>query len=139
MNINKLALQIYEQNKAVGWWDDPDRCVFQSLQLVSTEIVRDRLACALIHLLNMGGRYNWPYTHYVHHHELINIDASVGKQLFACNMALCALGNAIGDNNTDLIHSYYSKMVNSLIEVAVLNGYDIRGVLTEKLGEENCQ
>ena len=38
MNINNLAQDIYKQNVQVGWWDDPNRCLYQTLQLVSTEI-----------------------------------------------------------------------------------------------------
>lgn len=37
-NLNDYATRIYEQNKAVGWWDDPDRCLFECLQLISTEV-----------------------------------------------------------------------------------------------------
>lgn len=36
--INQYAKDIYAQNVARGWWDDPDRDVFQALQLVNTEI-----------------------------------------------------------------------------------------------------
>ena len=27
MNYDRLAAMIYAQNKAVGWWDDPCRCL----------------------------------------------------------------------------------------------------------------
>ena len=37
-DINELAKRIYEQNKAVGWWDDPNRCLFTTRQLIITEI-----------------------------------------------------------------------------------------------------
>ena len=40
MNINELSKQIYEQNKAVGWWDDPNRCIWTTIQLISTEIAK---------------------------------------------------------------------------------------------------
>lgn len=32
LDYNEWAKKIYEQNKAVGWWDDPNRCVYQTLQ-----------------------------------------------------------------------------------------------------------
>ena len=81
-DFNKLAVTVFEQNKAVGWWDDMDRCVFQTLQLVVTEIAEAtegerknlmddklphrkmgevELADALIRLLDLGGRYGWQY------------------------------------------------------------------------------
>ena len=37
-DINAMAKAIYEQNKAVGWWDDPNRCIFTTIQLINTEI-----------------------------------------------------------------------------------------------------
>lgn len=81
-DFNKLAVTVFEQNKAVGWWDDMDHCVFQTLQLVVTEIAEAtegerknlmddklphrkmgevELADALIRLLDLGGRYGWVY------------------------------------------------------------------------------
>lgn len=80
--INNLATTIYEQNKAVGWWDDPDRCVFTCLQLVNTEIAEAtegarknlmddhlphrkmeevEIADAMIRMLDLAGRYEWTY------------------------------------------------------------------------------
>lgn len=77
MNFNELSKTIFEQNKAVGWWDDPNRCIWTTLQLVSTEIAEategerknlmddhlpDRkmgeveLADAAIRVLDLGGR-----------------------------------------------------------------------------------
>ena len=37
INIDEQSVKIYQQNKAVGWWDDLDRCIYETLQLVSTE------------------------------------------------------------------------------------------------------
>jgi len=82
--INQLAKSIHEQNVKIGWWDDPDRCVFQALQLVNTEIaeateadrrrgvvmddhipgrraVEVELADACIRLLDLAGRFGWTY------------------------------------------------------------------------------
>ena len=82
MDINILASEIYQQNKAVGWWDDPDRCIYQTLQLVSTEIAEAtegerkdlmddhlphrkmgevELADTLTRILDLGGRYKWTF------------------------------------------------------------------------------
>lgn len=38
MDLNKKAKEIYNQNKEVGWWDNPNRCLYECLQLISTEI-----------------------------------------------------------------------------------------------------
>lgn len=80
IDFDKYAKEIYEQNKAVGWWDDPNRNVLETLQLVSTEIAEAtegerkdlmddhlphrkmgevELADALIRMLDIGGRCGW--------------------------------------------------------------------------------
>ena len=36
--VNKYAERIYRQNVEAGWWDNPDRCPLQTLQLVVSEV-----------------------------------------------------------------------------------------------------
>lgn len=81
--INQLAVEIFEQNREIGWWDDLDRCPFQTLQLVNTEIAEategDRkglmddhlphrkmaeveLADTMIRALDFAGRYGWRFS-----------------------------------------------------------------------------
>jgi len=81
-NFNQLSKEIFEANVAVGWWDDMDRCIFQTLQLISTEIAEAtegerknlmddklphrrmgevELADGLIRTLDFGGRYGFKY------------------------------------------------------------------------------
>ena len=90
MDINKLAKEIFEQNKAAGWWDDMNRCIYQTLQLVNTEIAEAtegvrkdlmddhlphrkmeevELADAMIRMLDLGGRCGW-----VHEDEWVMTD-----------------------------------------------------------------
>lgn len=78
LDLNALALDIYQQNKEVGWWDDPNRCILTTIQLISTEIAEAtegerknlmddhlphrkmgevELADALIRTLDFGGRF----------------------------------------------------------------------------------
>jgi len=38
LDLTAKAKEIFEQNKAVGWWDDPNRCIFTTIQLINTEI-----------------------------------------------------------------------------------------------------
>src|SRR5690554_3457708 len=75
--INKMAASIHAQNKDMGWWDNPDRCIYECLQLVSTEVAEAtegarkdlmddhlphrkmeevELADALVRTLDIGGR-----------------------------------------------------------------------------------
>lgn len=81
--IDQLAVGIFNQNRAIGWWDDMNRCPFQTLQLVNTEIAEategDRknlmddhlpnrkmaeveLADTMIRALDFAGRYGWSYS-----------------------------------------------------------------------------
>ena len=140
MNIDELSKQIYQQNKQAGWWDDPDRCVFQCLQLVSTELAeategeRKGLMDALIQLLDLAGRHNWEFSEYAHVHELITPDRECAAMHFGCNMALSDLGLAIICNMSDYrVSIRYSIAVRSIIETADLCGYDIEGAMIEKL------
>lgn len=156
MNINKLAYEIHEQNKAVGWWDNPNRCVFETLQLVSTEIAEAtegerknlmddhlkhrrqgevELADALIRTLDIAGHYNWAYIAFINPHYLLKQDLTIGGQHLACNMALCDLGAEInkGVDLDDAISGTYSQLVNTILAVAEINNYSIMGALAEKM------
>ena len=155
MNIDELSAEIYQQNKVAGWWDDPDRCVFQCLQLVSTELAEAtegerkglmddhlphrkmgevELADALIRLFDLAGRYEWEFSEYAHIHELITPDRERAAMHFGCNMALSDLGLAIICNMNDYrTNVRYSIAVRSIIETADLCGYDIEGAMMEKL------
>lgn len=82
-DFNILSKDVFEQNKAAGWWQDMDRDIFMLLQLVSTEIAEAtegerknlmddklpirkmgevELADAAIRLLDIAGRHGWRYT-----------------------------------------------------------------------------
>lgn len=157
MDINKLAKEIYEQNKAVGWWDDPDRCIYQTLQLVSTEIAEAteaerkdlmddhlphrkggevELADALIRVLDLGGRYGWKYRddEHVGFDGILNVATSKGGQHFAINFALILLGRDLewGETESNIIFSY-SRLINTILKVGELNNYDIESAMMEKL------
>ena len=38
MSLNKLAQDIHLWNKKVGWWDNPNPCIFEKLHLCTTEV-----------------------------------------------------------------------------------------------------
>lgn len=82
IDFDKYAKEIHEHNKSVGWWDDPNRNVLETLQLVSTEIAEAtegerknlmddhlphrkmgevELADALIRMLDIVGRCGWDF------------------------------------------------------------------------------
>lgn len=157
--MNELAQQIYEQNKAVGWWDDPNRCIYQTLQLVSTEVAEAtegerkglnddhlpwramgevELTDALIRLLDLGGRYQWDYIEHrnLRGHRLIQADKikTIGGQHLVINVALAELTMIIYDNgHRDLISKHYTRCIKTILEIADAAGYDVMAALHEKL------
>lgn len=116
MHINKYAAAIYKQNVAAGWWDDMnDKCIFQTLQLVSTEIAEAtegerkdlmdnhlplrksgevELADALIRVLDIGGRFGWEFQEVAPHGFIVRGN-SIGKQHLGLNMALVELAGVM--------------------------------------------
>lgn len=158
-NINKLAKEIYEQNKAVGWWDDPNRCPYQTLQLVSTEIAEategerkglndehlpDRpmaeveLADALIRVLDIGGRYEWIYSDDFPtpgYYDMVLRVKSAGGKHAAINVCLSELIKYIFRNKTNGVdvNVYYSTLIRSIVHTAESANYDLFGALREKL------
>ena len=154
-DLNQLANNIYEQNKAVGWWDDPNRCVYQTLQLVSTELAEAtegerknlmddhlperrmgevELADALIRVLDLGGRYGWNYTGNIKApspHPLFMDMTTVGGMHLICNVALVHLTKAVAWGNS--YSDGYTKLIDTIIATANSQGYDLFGALIEKL------
>ena len=153
MNINELAKSIYQQNVEAGWWDNPDRCIFECLQLVSTEIAEAtegerknlmddklphrkmgevELADALIRILDIGGKMGWDYTDEFALDLMAHTGSSIGKQHLACNMAIASLATAIEYDLPGRVNSAYSILINTIVHVGFLNGYDIESALHEK-------
>lgn len=159
MNFNKLAKEIYAQNKAVGWWDNPDRCKLEALQLVSTEIAEAteaerkdlmddhlphrkggevELADALIRVLDMAGAYGWVYidtpeirTAMVQFEE--ELGATIGSKHFMLNVVLTGLGLSIDRADGEDTLLYYNILLFGLCRVAEMQGYDIESAMLEKL------
>lgn len=114
-DLNKLSVEIHNSCKDAGWWDNPDRCVYQTLQLVSTEIAEategDRkglmdehlkhrvmeeveLADALIRLLDLGGRYGWYYKQGDLNSIVLDSPTYAGQHL-GCNVVLADLSMCV--------------------------------------------
>lgn len=150
MDYNKLATEIYEQNKAVGWWDNPDRCLYECLQLVSTEVAEateaerkdlyddhlpDRkggeveLADALIRVLDLGGRMGWTYETGAQPRPDYSGQAPARLHLHI-NEGVVLLAQNL---NHELAARVYSALVDRVVWVAGILGYDIEGATVEKL------
>lgn len=157
MNFNKLAKEIFAQNKAVGWWDDMDRCKLEALQLVSTEIAEAteaerkdlmddhlphrkggevELADALIRVLDMAGAYGWRYQ--ARSGWLSDVDTvmdlttTIGSKHFMLNALVIGLGTSVMEDDDEIV-MYYSMLVKMLCGVASQQGYDIEAAMVEKL------
>lgn len=156
MNYNEMAQKIYAQNKAVGWWDDPDRCLFECLQLVSTEVAEateaerkdlmdDHLphrkggevepADALIRVLDLGGRLGLTYSRQPRGFVEWYGNKSVAALHLAINrdiikLADCLIAPAVPAGTYD---EAYSRLIDTIEGIAVSLGYDLHGALLEKL------
>lgn len=157
-DFNELSKTIYEQNKAVGWWDDPNRCIYQTLQLVNTEIAEAtegarkdlmddhlphrkmeevELADALIRMLDLGGRCGWavlsdatqPHFEY----------ESVGHAHLQLSQRVSALAHNLPRpnpyaNGGDRVACYhYTMFLFEIVDYAESRGYDVMAALHEKL------
>lgn len=158
MDYNYLSKKIHEQNKAVGWWDDPNRCIYECLQLVSTEVAEAtegerknlmddklphrkmgevELADALIRILDLAGFLGLSYRLASQNiYPQIMKGWSVGKRHFRINEFLVNLGLIIGpryDKRSLAENRAYSQLVDAILTVSESFGYDIEGAMREKL------
>lgn len=150
INLTEKAKQIYLQNKEVGWWDDPNRCILTCMQLISTEIAEAtegerknlmddhlphrrmgevELADALIRTLDLAGRFD--------------IEVSVSDVGFSSHYSIGAhhaamnkyLGRSIDwyekMNNVDKWN--LCALVSYILKTGEHMGYDILGAMEEKL------
>lgn len=161
MNYNELATQIYEQNKAVGWWDDPDRCFYECLQLVSTEVAEAtegerknlmddhlphrrmgevELADALIRVLDIGGKLGLEYPGASGVRDIWLSEVSVGRRHLFINEKLLSFSQSYtawrifkGPNSLENAASQYGKLIDAIVAVSDSFDYDMEGALREKL------
>jgi hypothetical protein len=158
--VNKLANVVYLQNKKVGWWDNPNRCIYQTLQLVNTEIAEategDRkslmddklphrvmaeveIADTLIRLADLAGRYGWRYDGNVPASLHLNQVDNTGARHLVATMAVCDLAKELfiqksrHTSSAYTIGVLYSVAVSTLLEIAKIENYDLVGAVQEKL------
>jgi hypothetical protein len=127
--FNQMASIIFEQNKAVGWWDDPDRCKLTILQLVNTEIAEAtegerknlmddklphrrmgevELADALIRILDFAGRYNIKFENVLDNSfgdiaMEISMLPTIGARHLVCTALVCNF-------STFFLDEYFEKL-----------------------------
>lgn len=119
IDFDALAREIHNDNKAVGWWDDPDRCILTCIQLCITEVAKAtegerknlmddklphrkmgevELADTLIRVLDLGGRFELEYDPDTAAEiplplEKTDPDLSIGAQHFYLSQALVFMGS----------------------------------------------
>lgn len=125
IDFNAKAKEIFEQNKAVGWWDDMNRCIYQTLQLINTEIAEAtegarknlmddhlphrkmeevELADVLIRTLDLGGRCGWSCKKMnmtkVNNAAIKQRDMNLtaGRVHFGLTALVCQLGDGIDED-----------------------------------------
>ena len=161
MNYDRYAKKIYEQNVAVGWWDDPDRCLYTTMQLVSTEVAEGtegerknlmddhlphrrmgevELADALIRVLDLGGKLGLSYDLYVPYMNWAEPGNTIGKQHLAINCSLVSFAydydtwtKNSSEINFEELNRRYSELINTIARVADNQKYDLKSAADEKL------
>jgi len=154
-NFNELAKIIHQQCVDAGWWVDMNRDVYQTLQLVSTELAEAtegerknlmddhlphrkmgevELADAIIRLLDLAGRYGWVYYEHDGHDVNLSRMTTIAGKHFICTKALVDLGVYVLCDfpNFDL-SVQYTVLINTILKVGENQGYDVMGALYEKL------
>ena len=156
-----LAKKIHEDNVAMGWWDDPDECIFQKLQLVSTEIAeategaRKNLmdthlknrkmeeveyADAMIRILDIGGKLDLVYYDIDPHNYCLPTN-SVGYQQLGINAAIVRMAKSLREylHNPEVevlktvLNHDYSTVIKSIARVAGNRSCEIFDATEEKL------
>jgi hypothetical protein len=157
MNIDfdKLSKSIYANNVKVGWWEGEQSCIFQKIQMTSTEIAEAtegvrknlmddklphrkmeevELADTLIRVLDLGGRMDLSYVVSWIETEWCDYKNSVGMQHLGINKALIQFADGVyKDMPAPILNASYSHIINCILKVASNRDYDIMPAMHEKM------
>ncbi len=161
LDINKLSKEVFAWAKSVGWWDDMNRCPFQTLQLFSTEVAEAtegerknlmddklpnrpmgevELADVVIRAVDMGGRYGWKYDVRSLPVTFDYGTQTIGAMHLMLNKLIIRLADTILLNGCECsryrfvpINDRYSQIINACYQIAERQGYDLDGAIVEKL------
>lgn len=160
--INELSKIVHANCVKAGWWDDSDRCLYECLQLVSTEIAeategaRKNLmdthlkhfkmeeveyADAIIRIVDIGGKLKLTYQEdQCVAHSFCTAYNSIGKQQLGLNMCIVRLADAImdysyrpSDTYLHLCNMMYSDLIHSVFQVAHNRGFGMIEAIGEKI------
>jgi hypothetical protein len=155
IDLDQLSKSIYANNVKVGWWEGGQACIFQKLQLVSTEIAEAtegarknlmddklphrkmeevELADALIRVLDLGGRIDLRYETHWRSTTYCDSSNSVGMQHLGINIALASFARAAYcEVPAPTLNNYYSAVIDCILKVASHRHYDIMAAMHEKM------
>lgn len=145
--LNEWAAKIHAHNVAVGWWDN-NPSVLEKIHLITTEICEAtegarkdmmddhlphrkmeevELADALIRTLDVGAKLR----HSVELNQFLTFTESyramsIAQLHFHLVRYVCDFGNDIDDSRE------YAALVQLIITVAEVRGYDIMAAMAEK-------
>ena len=155
--FNVMAKAVHEANKAVGWWDEPDRNVYELLQLTITEISEAtegerkdlmddhlphrkmgevELADAVIRLLDMAGAWGWEYKPGISPMLPKGLLAATnkGEVHFRLSQTITELGIAIQfGSEKPVISQRYTTAIDAIMLAGGKFGYDVMGAMHEKI------
>ena len=156
LDINNLSKEVFTWAKSVGWWDDMDRCPFQTLQLVSTEIAEAtegerknlmddklphrpmgevELADVVVRIVDMAGRYGWTYDNDIYP-DFYYGTGTVGAMHLTLNKLVTVMADIIKmvgcEPNLTLNFKYSTLIINCYL-IAEKQGYDLDGAIVEKV------
>ena len=154
-DIDQLSFQIHLDNVKAGWWDNPHECLYQKMQLISTEIAEAtegarkdlmddhlphrkmeevELADTLIRVLDLGGKLNLTVaerreTHYYCH--TLNTKGQQHLGLTECLIKLASIYD--GDHSPAGLNRAYTDLITNILTVADNAGYCLQDAVSEKL------
>lgn len=152
--IDQLQKELHQQAVDRGWWDDPNRCVVQALQLVNTEIAEAteanrrnlmddklpqykgeavELADAFIRILDIAGHEGWKYLG-----PGLNIKLStenLASEHLLLTDAVCTLGLfTLCDTHVEenLFGLTYTEVLNRIMHIAHRHEYGLCAIVQDK-------
>tara|TARA_R110002126_G_scaffold166395_2_gene314090 strand:- start:443 stop:985 length:543 start_codon:yes stop_codon:yes gene_type:complete len=153
--LNKLSKEIHLDVVAAGWWPEGKSCIYEKLQLVSTEVAEAtagarkdlmddhltlykmelvELVDTLIRTLDLGGRLELTYKELDMEHPFIGKDKFIGCNHLGINCCIIDLSKAFYLNKSvDVLNDFYSALIWSILEVAKVRGFNLALPLREKL------
>lgn len=146
VDFNAISAELYPANVAKGWWDNGQECIFQKLQLASTEVaegteglrkdlmdthlehrpmIEVELADGIVRMMDMAGHVKWVYSKTreelleLERNDIFNSEWSHGRRLLRLNQIIVKLSYRIGDDNKDIDGDAEVKMSNQLYSLFI--------------------